>query len=326
MERTWTVESGQSSGMHLPPTDHPGFFTRAEARDAGHDDKAIAAAVRSGDWIRFRRNYYSTAADWLALDEVGRHLVRSRAVLHSMGPAVVLSHVSASVAHGVDAWGIPLDRVHVTRLDGGAGRVEADVVHHVGRRLGEHEPVVVAGLRTVPPVRASIEAVGRVGPEVALCHFNGLLRAGLAHEDELREQFEVMAHWPFTQHLHIPIRLIDQRSESVGEDRGAWFFYRNGIPKPVSQFEIRNGSGEVVATCDWGWPQHGVVGEFDGKLKYGRLVRPGQQPGDVMFAEKQREDLVRELTGMRMIRLVWSDYDRQHVTAQRLRRALRLTG
>ncbi|MDN5916403.1 MAG: hypothetical protein L0I76_15095 [Pseudonocardia sp.] len=31
-----------------------------------------------------------------------------------------------------------------------------------------------------------------------------------------------------------------------------------------------------------------VVGEFDGKIKYGRSLRPGQDPGDVVFEEKIR--------------------------------------
>ena len=109
-----------------------GFFTRAMARDVGYDDKAVDSMIRSGVWHRFRRAYYSFADLWSTLDDVERHRVRSRAVLHSLGEAVALSHVSGAVAHGIDIWGVDLARVHVTRLDGGAGRVEGDVVHHVG--------------------------------------------------------------------------------------------------------------------------------------------------------------------------------------------------
>jgi hypothetical protein len=80
--------------------------------------------------------------------------------------------------------------------------------------------------------------------------------------------------------------------------------------------------GKVRATCDWGWPELDTYGEFDGLVKYGRLLKPGQQPGDVVFAEKQREDDVREITGGRMIRLVWADFDRPRITVSRLERAL----
>ena len=66
----------------------------------------------------------------------------------------------------------------------------------------------------------------------------------------------------------------------------------------------------MIGTCDWAWPDHGVLGEFDGKVKYGRLLKPGQDVGQVVFAEKQREDLIRAVTDFRMVRIIWSDYER----------------
>ncbi|MCW2793113.1 MAG: hypothetical protein JWO76_2211 [Nocardioides sp.] len=299
-----------------------GFFTRGDARDAGYDDKAIAAAARSGLWLRFRRGYYTLGVLWTAMDDVERHRVRSAAVVHSLGDSVVLSHVSASVAHGLDIWGIPLDRVHVTRLDGGAGRLEGDVVHHTGRALDD-DITVSEGRPVMRPVRAAIEAVGRSSGEVALAHFDSLLRCGLAHPDELMNQFMIMERWPFTQHLHLPVRMADPRSQSVGESRGIWFFFRHGVPAPVPQFEVRAADGTLLGTCDWGWPHHGLLGEFDGQTKYSRLLRPGQDPGSVVFAEKHREDAIREETGRRMIRIVWSDYDRPRLLLDRLNRMLR---
>ena len=71
---------------------------------------------------------------------------------------------------------------------------------------------------------------------------------------------------------------------------------------------------------------HRVFGEFDGKIKYGRLLRPGHDAGQVVFAEKRREDLVRELTRGSMVRLVWEDLDRPRVTHDRIARLLRLAG
>ncbi len=66
-----------------------------------------------------------------------------------------------------------------------------------------------------------------------------------------------------------------------------------------------------------------VLGEFDGRLKYGRLLEPGQDPGAVVFAEKQREDDLRELTGWGMLRLVWSDFDRPRTIKARAERLFR---
>src|SRR4051794_30270681 len=109
-----------------------GFFTRQHAEQAGYADRDVTRMVRARVWRRIRRGVYAFTDTWAQLDDVGRHHVRSSAVLHSLGDAVALSHVSGVVRHGIEVWGLDLERVHVTRLDGGAGRVEGDVVHHEG--------------------------------------------------------------------------------------------------------------------------------------------------------------------------------------------------
>ena len=65
-----------------------------------------------------------------------------------------------------------------------------------------------------------------------------------------------------------------------------------------------------------------LLGEFDGKAKYHRFRRPGETIEQAVMREKQREDLLRELTGWRCIRLVWADLFTPELTAQRIRRAL----
>lgn len=302
-----------------------GFFTRSQAKDAGYDDKAIAAAYRSKEWHRIRRGYYVFGDRWRTMDAVERHRVRSAAVLHSLGDAVALSHVSASVAHGVDIWGIPLDRVHVTRLDGGAGRIEGDVVHHEGFCV-DGDVVELDGHLVMKPERAAIEAVARVDSDVALAHFDNMLHRGKCDADTLKRQFDLMCRWPHTQHLHIPVRMADPRAASIGESRGRSTCWRHSLPLPELQHEVRAADGTLLGTCDWWWPEQGLLGEFDGQVKYGRLLLPGQNPGEVVFAEKQREDLIREATGLPMIRVVWSDYDRPRVLVARLERLLRRAG
>jgi hypothetical protein len=154
--------------------------------------------------------------------------------------------------------------------------------------------------------------------------FDSLLHSG-AEPDDLYRRFEAMSSWPGMRHLHVPIRLADPRVESVGESRGMWVFWSTGIPRPEAQFEVRDGAGRVVGTCDWGWPEEHLLGEFDGKVKYGRLLRPDQDPGEVVFAEKHREDELREVSGCGMLRLIWSDYDRPRLIKARFERLVRRT-
>jgi hypothetical protein len=298
-----------------------GFFTRAMARDCGYTDKKVTFMVRSRIWHRFRRGYYSFSDLWNTSDDRQRHLVRCRAVQHSLGDGVVLSHMSGLIVHDVEIWGSPLDRVHVTRLDGDASRIEGDVVHHRGS-VDNPEVVTVDGLRVLLPARCAIEYASTVSSESAFVALNSTLHRGRCSRQDLFDQFARVGRWPGMRHVHVPIRLASARSQSVGESRGFWLFWNAGLPAPERQFEVRDSSGELRATCDWGWPEREVYGEFDGRTKYGRLLKPGLEPGDVVFAEKRREDDIREITGGHMIRLVWADYERPRVTIARLQRYL----
>lgn len=64
-----------------------------------------------------------------------------------------------------------------------------------------------------------------------------------------------------------------------------------------------------------------MAGEFDGQVKYGRLLRPGQSPGDAVFAEKVREDRLRG-EGLTVVRWTWDELTPFDAVESRLRRAL----
>jgi len=302
-----------------------GFFTRPEAKNAGHSDVDITRLVRNGTWVRIRRGAYVFADSWALSSPVARHAIHLRAVLHSLGDRVAASHISGVVAHGIDTWRIPLDRIHVTRLDGGAGRLERDVVHHEG--FCDADDLARAdGLSVLRAERCVLEAASRADPEAAFCLLESGLRSGLFTPHALRERQKLMQHWPFMHRLMPWMPLASGDSGSVGESRGIWLFAQAGLPMPVRQFKVYRRDGSLAGIADWAWPELKTLGEFDGRAKYGRALADGQDPGDAVFREKTREDELRELTGMSMIRLTWPDYDRPAETVRRLLRGLRLTG
>ncbi len=300
-----------------------GFFTRSDALDAGFRDCDLTRGVRRGSLVRFRHGSYTFPDLWTALDDVGRHLVRARSAVHGMRGQVALSHVSAALAHGLSTWGVSLERVHVTRLDGGVGRIDGDVVHHEGK-TAPGEPVEVDGLLVVPPTRSAIETGTMSTPESALVVMDSLLHRKLGTEEDLESQFQLMQHWPRTRRLHVPVLMAQAGAASPGESRGRWLFRATGVPAPVLQHPVHGPHGELIGVCDWAWLDHGVLGEFDGRIKYGRLLKDDEEPGDVVFAEKLREDRLREVTDYRMVRLIWDDLARPTKTAQRVRQKLRL--
>ena len=116
------------------------------------------------------------------------------------------------------------------------------------------------------------------------------------------------------------VDFADGRSESVGESRSRVLLHRWGVGPSSLQFEVRGEGGLLVARTDFAWEEHGLLGEFDGRVKYGRLLRPGQDPGDAVFEEKRREDAVRD-EGWGVTRWVWADFGAGHRLAARVRRA-----
>lgn len=298
-----------------------GFFSRVDALDCGLTDKDLAEGIRVSLLRRVRRGAYTYVDLWDGADPEARHLMRSSAVLHALGDDVVLSHTSAAVLHGIELWNADLTNVHVTRLGKASGRIEAGVVVHKGK-CEDGEIVTQRDLRSVVAERAVLEAASLAPAESALVALDSYLHQGMGEYDALFARFEAMAHWPKTQHLHIPVRMASGSRESVGESRCIWTFRQQHLPAPVCQFKIFDRDGVLVAIADFAWPEAGVVVEFDGRIKYGRLVEPGQEAGDVLFAEKRREDLIRELTGMAVVRLVWDDLQRPRLIAKRIRQAM----
>jgi len=299
-----------------------GFFTRADALAEGHDDKSIGRALRTRLWTRVRPGSYTFPDVWNALDDSGRHLVTAHTVGHRLGAAVALSHTSAALAHGLAVWEPDLSLVHVTRLDGGAGRTEAGVQHHEGLCL-EGDVERRHGYLVVTAIRAALEAASLTSTEGAVVILDSLLRHGFTL-DEVMAAYVLLQSWPFMRALQVAVRLADGRAESVGESRTRYLCYAQGLPMPDLQFQVRDSSGALLGTTDLAWPEHRLLGEFDGKVKYGRLLRDGEEAGDAVFREKLREDALRETTGWAMVRLVWTDLYRPAATAARIRRLMGL--
>lgn len=284
-----------------------GVFLRREALDLGFDDKALRRALRRGELHRVRRGSYVPTPMWESDDDPARLLRLTRAVMRVGGP-VAASHHSAAAAHDLLLWDVDWRVAHVTRTDGGSGRTERDACHHEGLWLNS-ELTTAARMPVVQPVRAAMESALLSGVERGLVTVDSGLHRGVFTREQLRAQHDLMRHWPGAQHLHVVTHLAHEGSESVGESRTKHLCWRQGLPSPQLQWKVYDGE-QLVARTDFAWPEHGLLGEFDGKVKYGRALRPDEDPGDAVFREKKREDLIRRLTGWRVVRLVWADlYD-----------------
>jgi hypothetical protein len=159
--------------------------------------------------------------------------------------------------------------------------------------------------------------------EHSLVELDFLLHQSLVTLVDLRQRYASMTHWPDTLTTDLVLRLADGRSESVGETRIRYLCWATGLPAPEANYPIMDENGREVARVDLAWPALGVFLEFDGKVKYERLLREGERASDVVVREKQREDMICRLTGWRCIRIVWADLYTRELTATRIRALFR---
>jgi hypothetical protein len=312
-------------GMGIDWDGDTGVFLRRDALADGCDDKTLSRLVRSGLLHRIRRGAYIDASVWSRLDAVGRHRITARAVLRTVHPSSVLTHVSALLELGAPVWNVDLSDIHLTRTDGRAGRREAGIAHHRGV-LSDEEVLDRHSVRVSSPARAIIELSTMAGVESVLVSANWLLHENETAGDELARAARAFDCWPGSLHTDLAVRLPDARCAWPGEARTSYLLWRHHLPKPVPQYEVRDECGRLVAVLDFAFPGFGVFLEFDGDIKYERLRRPGETLQDVIRREKRREELVCMLTGWICIRITWEDLARPAATAARLRRVFESRG
>jgi hypothetical protein len=299
-----------------------GIVLRRDAVAVGYDDNAIARAVRAGILTRIRQGAYAASDVWANLDAVGRHRLLSEAVLRQYDDDVAVSHGSAVLALEGPSYGLDLASVHLTHLSIGSGRRNvAGIVHHEGtcRVL---DVTRLDGRWATSPARTVLDVAMLHGIEAGIVVADDFIRRELTSKDGLWQLYDSVSDWPGALILRLVIERCDGRAESVGETLGRELFRKHRVPLPIPQFQVFHPNGELAGRTDWAWPKHKCLGEFDGKQKYGRFLRAGETAADAVWREKQREDLLRELTGWSFIRLVWADLFRGEETAQRVFAAL----
>lgn len=296
-----------------------GYLFRSTILDCGFRDRDIRAMMRSGLLERLRHGTYAFVDDLKPLSPEARSLLVAYSIIDKLGPGVAFSHHTASIAHTGVSYGVDLSTIHLTKLDGRHGRREAGVEFHVGRVVSDDDLCEVNGRLCVKPARAAVESCSISSIESGMVAASFAIRSGGCTREEIVEAMNGMQRWPRMAHVRLAVIKAEPRCESVGEVRSLFMFSVERIPRPQLQFCVRR-DGMVVARVDFGWIEQRHVGEFDGKIKYGKLNPDPQNPGAVLFDEKKREDIVR---GQRfgMSRWTWGDMDRSRraATGQRIR-------
>jgi hypothetical protein len=262
-----------------------------------------------------RRGAYVQTDDPRLDDAVARHALAVRAAVRHLSPDAVVSHVSAAVLHGLTLWDVPLGRVHVTRCRRSGGRCTKSLhVHTVG--LDADEIVEVDGIAVTSVPRTLADLARTLPFEPALVVADAALHRHRATPAAFAEAVARAAGREGSPPARRVAAAADLRAESPGETRSRVAMARVRLPPPALQHEVP----ELRAVTDFYWEEFRTVGEFDGKTKYGRSLRPGEDPGEAVYREKRREDALRDL-GLKVVRWTWDELATFAAPAERLRRA-----
>lgn len=246
----------------------------------GIGSDAIRRLVRGEQLTRIRRGAFLKVDEGAGINH--RQLID--ATMPRLGPGHVLSHTSAAWLHGLPVDASALSLVTVTK-PGNGGAAIGPYLHRYRTPLPDRDIETVDGLARTTLARTVIDVArcGDLGFAVAAA--DAALRRGLDRK-ELAVQLQVARRYGIKR-ARTMVELADSRSESPGESLSRVTIWRLGLPTPELQFEVVIGG--TTYRSDFAWPELRVLGEFDGKVKYAQLVRPGETAADVVMREKRRE-------------------------------------
>ena len=293
-----------------------GIFTTADLAAQGVSEREVRTAVRSGTWVRLRTGVFVRAEDLAEVQRTGR-----RTGLDALAVMTSLDRSSAVLSGATAAWiwGLPRPRrgtetVHLTdpyRWRRGRGWL-------MTRAALPEDDVTVRGAYRVTTAARTVVDVARAWPEVdAVAAVDAALLRGLTTRDAVGRVVDRQMSVPGIPRAVRALALADGRAESWLETCGRLTFAALGLPPFVPQVELWV-DGQLLKVADGWYTDAALAIEFDGRVKYGRLLKPDQDAGDAVFAEKRREDEIRAVTGGTMVRFTWSDLHPESTPARRL--------
>ncbi|NMN95721.1 hypothetical protein [Antrihabitans stalactiti] len=291
---------------------------RQHALRSGIADHEIRGLYTRAGWRRLGHGAYVAESAFTGLDQHAKHRLLLDATLPALSSDSVLSHQSVAVAYGLPIRGLPLDAVHVTRDRETGNRVRPTLNVHCSPLGGE--VVELDGRLLTTPARMIVD-LGRTAPlEAVLVTADAAVREFGVTASDLAIELERAKNRSGIAAARRLVDLVDGHSESVGESLSRLMLRSFGFTGFKTQGNVYLEHGRLLGRVDFYDEELGVLGEFDGEVKYGRLLKPGQDPGEVVFREKQREDAMRD-PGFQMARWIWRELDKP-ATAARIERAL----
>lgn len=288
----------------------PKLVLTRDLASIGVSTRQLPAAVKAGTLVRIRQGIYVDAASWKGLQAWEQYRVRIEAAAETCQLPTIFSHHSAASTLGIPT----IDRgqpVHALTTFRGGGRSRAGIRRHL-LEAGTIDACEVDGLLITSRVQTVLDIAAFVPFAEALVPLDHVLKPDAGRglqaltKDELLRALPARYEPAAERRVRAAIDFADPASGSAGESYSRGLIHLAGFVPPALQYEIRNSRGRV-GWSDFYWEGSRTVGEFDGFAKYEKAeYLKGRTPGQVVVAEKMREDNIRA-TGRNVVRWVWSD-------------------
>ncbi len=281
------------------------IIDRATAHHMGITDRELQKRCKRGDLLRVRPGVYAVPDPDSTRRE--QHVAAVHAAVRSLTVPAAVSHASAAALHGMALWDVDLRRVHMTRPGNEGGHTSTRRHLHMGP-LGPGDTVTRGGIVLTSAARTVVDVARTADLTRAVAIGDSALNRAKTTMGELHQALEGVCGTTGARLARDALRLLDPRSESPGETWSRMQMAALGMPVPELQRVIRAG-GAFLGRVDFYFPELGIVGEFDGRLKYvGRnpeYTRTMSTEQIVMLEKKRENKLWRR--GLVVFRWEWAD-------------------
>lgn len=244
---------------------------------------------RDARFVRIRHGVWTDRVVWDGLTPGARHV----ALVHSTATQCPTEDMVFSHAAAAALWGMPRIEDWPTTVDVLVPDVRIRSSKLVRKHVGSPaKTTVLNGLTVTVAARTVVDVARTSSFATGLAAADFALRARLCTSDDLDAEVDgLVVGSPGLRQARTVVALADPRSMSAGESLSRAQMFRLGLPKPELQVPYSDADG-LIGVVDFDWD--GLVGEFDGKVKY-RIPEHGDpvEAQRVLWSEKLREDRLR---------------------------------
>lgn len=287
-----------------PPT--PILLTRDALARTGNRNELTRQARTEGTLLRLRAGAYVDRRVFGSLRTSEQHRVRVIAAQRcgDLQDGAALARESAAIMMGIPLIGPIPERVQLVRPARLGGRLTDTT-----RTLTAPPSIDLTNLGGVPMTSAAqtlIDLGRRRSFASALASMDHCLRTTAVSKEKVLGLLVTQPHRPGNGLARRAIEWSDSRAESPGESLSRAVIIENGLPVPDLQRALIDDDGKFLGRVDMLWEELGVVGEFDGAMKYTRGLT-GTDPQEVVVAERRRERALESRGRVRVARWTWAN-------------------